>query len=57
MFINLVGKSAFLNLFLITFFSFVKSVLICFNLLNVQLLHYVYTFSALEFQGVGNLVS
>ena len=55
--INLVGKSAFLNLFLI-FFSFVKSVLTRFDLCKSPIVTLrLYFLGILEFQGVGNLVS
>ena len=56
--INLVGKSAFLNLFLIILFSFVKSVLIRFDLCKSPIITLrLYFLGILEFQGVGNLVS
>ena len=56
--INLVGKSVFLNLFLIIFFSFVKSVLVRFDLCKSPIITLpLYFLSILEFQGVDNLVS
>ena len=56
--INLVGKSAFLNLFLIIFPSLVKSVLIRLDLWKSPILTLrLYFLGILDFQGVGNLVS
>ena len=56
--INLVGKFAFLNLFLIILFPFVKSELIYFDLFESPMITLlVYFLGILDFQGVGDLVS
>ena len=56
--INLVGKSAFLNLLSIIIFLFVKSVLVHFDLCKSQIITLTsYILGISEAKGVGNLVS